>query len=280
MDCEPDVQWQRFRGRWNRVRPVIPATANITEWSQFAPWPTRDQVEQDLVMSRLIVEIANDATLGDELALRGGTGLHKLVLAEPLRFSGGLDYVRVTHGPIGAILDAIRQIGGRLGLTANTDVGTYPKVRLRAPFESGSGPMRIKVQINTYETSPAQPLRRVEHSVDSPWWSGAARVLTFSEEELAAMKLRALFQRRKGRDLFDLWLALTLLELDPAEVVACFGPHRPKGYTAERARQGLYRRLADRSFRRDLLPLLRHVPEGWEIDIAAALVRDELLSRV
>lgn len=259
---------------------MIPTAANITEWSQFAPWPTRDQVEQDLVMSRLIVEIANDATLGDELALRGGTGLHKLALAEPLRFSEGLDYVRVTHGPIGGILDAIRRIAGRLGLSANTDVGTYPKVRLRAPFGSGSGLMRIKVQINTYETSPAQPLRRAEYGVDSPWWSGAARVLTFSEEEIAAMKLRALFQRRKGRDLFDLWLALTVLELDPAKVVACFRPHRPQGYTAERARQGLDRRLADRSFRRDLLPLLRYVPEGWEIDIAAALVRDELLSRV
>jgi hypothetical protein len=45
---------------------VIPARA-ITYWSAGAPWPTRTQVEQDLLLSRLICEIANDAYLGQEL---------------------------------------------------------------------------------------------------------------------------------------------------------------------------------------------------------------------
>jgi len=48
---------------------VIPRAA-ITEWSRRAPWPADDQVEQDLVLSRLIVEIANHPLLGHELALR------------------------------------------------------------------------------------------------------------------------------------------------------------------------------------------------------------------
>ena len=38
---------------------MIPAAA-ITEWSRQVPWPSVDQVEQDLLLSRLIVEIAND----------------------------------------------------------------------------------------------------------------------------------------------------------------------------------------------------------------------------
>ena len=79
----------------------------ITRWSNDAPWPSRDQVEQDLVLSRLICEIANHNLLGDELVFRGGTCLHKLHLQRALRYSEDLDYVRVTAGPIGPVFGAI-----------------------------------------------------------------------------------------------------------------------------------------------------------------------------
>jgi hypothetical protein len=48
---------------------VIPQ-ANIVEWSNGVPWPTIEQVEQDLLLSRLIIEIAEDPYLGKELAFR------------------------------------------------------------------------------------------------------------------------------------------------------------------------------------------------------------------
>ena len=256
---------------------MIPA-AYITAWSRVAPWPSDDQVEQDLVLARLIVEIANHPLLGNELVFRGGTCLHKLVMPAPLRYSEDLDYVRASHGPIGDLLDAIREIADRLGMDVNTDVSAFPKARLRGQLESGAGRMRIKIEINTYEISPARPHRTVPFTVDSPWWSGTADVLTFQPEELVATKLRALFQRRKGRDLFDLWLALTVLGLDPGEIVACFAPYRPDGYTAERARDGLDEHLANSAFRADVLPLLRVMPEGYDVDAAGLLVRDALLA--
>ncbi len=258
---------------------MIPV-AHITAWSRVAPWPTDDQIEQDLVLSRLIAEIANHSDLGDELVFRGGTCLHKLALPEPLRYSEDLDYVRASHGPIGPLLDAIRDIARHVGLEARTDLGTYPKARLRAPFESGTGRMRVKIEINTYETSPARPHRKQPYHVDSPWWTGTAEVLTFQPEELVATKLRALFQRKNGRDLFDLWLAITVLGLDPADIIHCFEPYKPDGYTAERARQGLAEHLADEGFRRDLEPLMRTTPTDYDIDAAATLVRDELFSRL
>lgn len=258
---------------------MIPAR-HIRAWSRVAPWLSEEQIEQDLVLSRLIVEIANHPVLGEELAFRGGTCLHKVVLPEPLRYSEDLDYVRATHGPIGPLFDAIREIADRLGMDVNTDVGSYPKARLRAPFESGAGRMRVKIEINTYETSPARPHRRATYQVESRWWSGSADVLAFRPEELVATKLRALFQPKKGRDLFDLWLALTVLGLDPAEIVACFDPYRPDGYTAARARQGLDEHVADIGFRDDLLPLLRAVPEAYDIDAAAERVAVALLDLV
>lgn len=141
----------------------------ITAWSRYAPWLNDEQVEQDLVLSRLIVEIANHPLLGEELVFRGGTCLHKVVLPEPLRYSEDLDYVRASRGPIGPILDAIREIADGLGMDVNTDVGSFPKARLRAPFESGVGLMRVKIEINTYETSPARPHHRAPYRVKSAW---------------------------------------------------------------------------------------------------------------
>jgi predicted nucleotidyltransferase component of viral defense system len=46
--------------------------------------------------------------------------------------------------------------------------------------------------------------RRVRFQVDSSWYSGAVDVLTYEPEELLGTKLRALYHRKKGRDLFDL----------------------------------------------------------------------------
>lgn len=107
---------------------------HIRSWNSVAPWLTEVQIEQDLVLSRLIVEIANDPLLKNELAFRGGTCFHKVLLPNAFRYSEDLDFVRVTHGPIGPILDAIREIAGRVGMDVNTDVGSFPKARLRAPL--------------------------------------------------------------------------------------------------------------------------------------------------
>lgn len=225
-----------------------------------------------------MVEIAGHPLLGQELALRGGAGLHKLLLPEPLRYVEDLDYARTTRGPIGPILDAIREIAGDLALHVNTDVGTLPRVRLRGHPESGSGPMRMRIEIDTYETTPARPHRRLAYRVDSPWWSGRADVLTFQPEELVAAKLRTLLRRERGRDLFDVWVGLTRLGLDPGDVRECFAPDGPDGDTVRRARRMLERRPGDAGFRADVLPLLVDPLVDYDIDAAATLVLDMLLT--
>ena len=258
---------------------MIPA-AFITEWSARAPWATREQVEQDLLLSRLIVEIANDELAGEELVFRGGTCLHKLHMPMALRYSEDLDYVRVTAGPIGPVIDAIRGIGETLGMQVDTRVSTHPKVRLRAEFEAGTGPMNIKVEINTFERSPARPLRRVPFSVESPWFNGSAEVLTFEVAELMATKIRALYQRSKGRDLFDLWLALVHLGVPPADIVGAFAPYRPQGYTSALGEQNLRRKVEDSGFQSDLELLVARWPDGYEIESAAELLIESVIHRI
>ncbi len=52
----------------------------ITEWRGQAPWVEDAQVEQDLVISRALVEIFSHPVLKGALAFRGGTALYKLHL--------------------------------------------------------------------------------------------------------------------------------------------------------------------------------------------------------
>jgi predicted nucleotidyltransferase component of viral defense system len=209
--------------------PTIAAN-EVVEWSQTAPWPLADQIEQDLVLTRLMIEIANDPTLRAALVMRGGTCLHKLWMSAA-RYSEDLDYVRTTSGPIGHVLDALRALSDRVGFTAfDTQIGRHPKARFRWHAVSGNR-LSIKVEMNTFERSPARQSTTRPITMSSQWFSGTAQVPTFVVEELIATKIRALYQRTKGRDLFDLWLAVHQLGVKPSEIAACFGPYCPPGWT-------------------------------------------------
>ena len=78
---------------------MIPA-AYITNWRTKAPWPTDAQVEQDLVLSRALVEVFNIPLINQSLAFRGGTALHKLIFDPPGRYSEDIDLVQVRAGEI------------------------------------------------------------------------------------------------------------------------------------------------------------------------------------
>lgn len=258
---------------------MIPQAA-ITEWGRVVPWPTSEQIEQDLLLSRLIVEIANDGYLGSELVFRGGTCLHKLHAPSPLRYSEDLDYVRTTSGGIGDLTQTLSEMGRRLGMRVNTRVTEHPKVFFRAPYESGTGQMRIKIEVNTFERSPATPHVRLPHTVDSVWFSGSAEVLTFTTDEVVATKIRALFQRSKGRDLFDLWIALVRLGVPASSIVEAFDPYRPEGYTPRRAELNLREKVGRQAFREDLRPLVTAWPDDYDIGDAAELVIESVLSLI
>jgi len=49
--------------------------ADIVAWRQVAPWVSDAQVEQDLIISRVLVSMFQDAFIAEQLAFRGGTAL-------------------------------------------------------------------------------------------------------------------------------------------------------------------------------------------------------------
>src|ERR1035441_10236133 len=200
--------------------------AHITAWRAHAPWSTDAQVEQDLVISRAIIEVFSDPPLSGRLALRGGTALHKLYLTPPARYSEDIDLVQVEGGPIGDIMTRLRQrLDAWLGAPKRKQ--SEGRMTLVYRFDSETPPitpLRLKVEVNTREHFSVLGFVRKPFTVESPWFRGSAELRSYELEELLATKLRALYQRSKGRDLYDLAAAIQRFPaLDFARVVECFG---------------------------------------------------------
>jgi predicted nucleotidyltransferase component of viral defense system len=140
---------------------------------------------------------------------------------EPLRYSADLVYVRRTHSGIKPYLTALRDIATRAGLIehGSHQSGQMVHIVFDAPATASNQRIRVKIETNITETESFLPHITLRYAVASPWWSGTADVSTFQLEELMATKLRALYQRRKGRDLFDLWHVLSDRDIEPELIV-------------------------------------------------------------
>lgn len=240
---------------------MIPAQ-NIIAWSNVVPWADQRQVEQDLIISRAIIDIFSDPFLREELRFRGGTALNKLHFAAPLRYSEDIDLVRTSAGPIGPILDRLRAVlEPWLGRAAFDQSPIAPKFRFRVEAEDRSGvQIRLKVEINTREITVFDKPTSIPFSVQNPWFTGIADIPTFSPEEMLATKLRALLQRDKGRDLYDLAHALDAFSgLQTARVATLFGRYLELGGQAisrAQAQERMFGKLANPRFLIDMKPLL------------------------
>jgi len=234
---------------------------NIIAWSAKAPWADMRQVEQDLIISRALVELFADPMLARELRFRGGTALHKLHLTKPLRYSEDIDLVRTEAGPIGPILRRIREnLEPWLGPAAFEQSDIAPKLQFRVQAEDGFAIIKLKIEINTRERKAFDPPQTIRYEVENPWYTGAADIATFSREELLATKLRALLQRNKGRDLLDLYHAIeTFQDLSTARIVECLGLYledRGTPISRAQAEQRMFAKLAAPRFMTDIRPLL------------------------
>jgi predicted nucleotidyltransferase component of viral defense system len=154
-------------------------------------------------------------------------------------------------------------------------------VYLDAQPTEGVGQIRIKIEMNIAETRPHGPMKTIRHNVKTSWWSGEADIPTYETSELLATKLRALYQRSKGRDLFDLWLGLTILNTDPDQIIAGFNHYmQDAAFSFPELRDNLAAKLGSTRFLRDLNTLVTNTPTSYNPDTAADLVMRELASRL
>lgn len=260
---------------------MIP-TACITAWRDLAPWLDDAQVEQDLVLTRALIELFSHPVLSSQIAIRGGTAIHKLHLAGFYRYSEDIDLVWLQPGPVGELLDMIQQqLAPWLG-KARRRISQH-QVRLVFRFSSEIPPvtdLRLKIEINTEESFSLFGFAKHHHHTNNPWFSGEAQIVTYQLEELLATKLRALYQRKKGRDLFDLWLGLVQGKADPAKIVSGFSQYMLRenaSVSRDIFEMNLSEKLVDPAFRNDivlLLPTTMH----YDLDTAGRIVMEQLLS--
>jgi predicted nucleotidyltransferase component of viral defense system len=241
------------------------------------PWPSQLQVEQDLLLCRAMAALFTDAFLHTQVAMRGGTLLHKVHLAPPARYSEDIDLVVFGERPEDHIRRALRRVlgdvlgrpktsvWGAISLAIRNTVKPSRVLRLTysvsSVMEAGAS-LAIVVEANVTERVPHRPIMEIPYEFafrDAPV---RALVNGYDIHEMLGTKMRALFQRRRGRDLFDLYWALSLAKppVDPAAVIASFQHYlRQEGNTAGRAEfvRILESHLADRGFCTDMDQLLR-----------------------
>ena len=255
---------------------MIPAQ-NIVAWGNVVPWADQRQVEQDLIIGRALVAIFSDDMLRDSVRVRGGTALNKLHFPKPMRYSEDIDLVRTSGGPIGPILDRLRVVlEPWLGRARFDQSPVAPKFRFRVAAEDGGAvPIRLKVEINTREIEAFDGPASLPLKIDNPWFSGKAAISTFSREEMLATKLRAMLQRERGRDLYDLSHALEVFaNLDIARVVRMFGQYLDlSGRTISRAQaqERMFAKLASPRLLLDVRPLL---PAAWAGSMTEEAIAD------
>ena len=257
---------------------------NIIEWSNFVPWQTNAQIEQDLIISRMLVALFSDDFLREHLAFRGGTALHKLYLQPAPRYSEDIDLVQVIPGPIKPIMKRIKEVIDFFEEDRSTKIGGHgAKAFYRFTSETEQIPLKIKLEINCKEHFNVLDWEEFPFEVKSDWFSGKTTIRTYNVNELLGTKLRALYQRPKGRDLFDLYYADQNLELDYDKMVRCYQEYinfsKGKPPTQKQYLLNMEEKEKDPGFAGDIVGLLRGGIE-YNQEKAFEWVKEELVNRI
>lgn len=259
----------------------------IQKQNKHILWKKDYMVEQDLLLDRALVSMYQDDHIRETLVFRGGTALNKLFFRFPARFSEDLDFVQLKPARIGPTIDAIKKCMQWLLDEAGQG---RPRVSL------GRGGTKIfynftnidvtssniKIEINTIEHLKVAPLQEIDFSTSSDYFTGEAKVITYGLAELMATKLRAVYQRRKGRDLFDLWYVFSRDLVDIDSVVRIFHAYNTYNgitITREMFLRNMEEKRQNEDFRQDIRILL--APNtAYDFDTAFDFFMREVISRI
>lgn len=254
----------------------------IEAWRKNANWQTFEQVEQDLIISRALIDLYNHPHIKEALVFRGGTALNKLFIKPASRYSEDIDFVQKNADPIGQTIDAIREVlkpwlgDPKWKITQRSAKLIYKYETIDRSFA------KLKVEINTTEHLQVLPLRIEKLDIKSEWFSGKADIVTYEIEELMATKLRALYQRRKGRDLFDLWYVITNNLADLHKVFEIFDKYceyNKVKISGEEFIRNLEQKKNNRDFKADMNILLPS-KLGWNFEEAYQFVVDNIIRKL
>lgn len=250
----------------------------LNAWRPYAPWSSDLMVEQDYLLSQAVAAIFEDDFLKSQVAMRGGTVLHKGHLAPASRYSEDIDLVLVGDRPASHIKKALTRVLKPLLSSPTESVLTSVQLAVRNlvakskiirttytydPTSTEAALAHLKIEVNVNEKRSFYPLVTTDISV--PTSTGAPRtlqVVSYDLDEMLGTKLRALLQREHGRDLFDLWWAWkvatapnTSVAVNPERVGAAFRfymAHEGSHFDSKEVHKELERRLSSKKFLSDM----------------------------
>jgi predicted nucleotidyltransferase component of viral defense system len=261
------------------------------------PWAAQYQVEQDLLLCRSMAALFDDNLLSGQIAMRGGTLLHKAHLAPASRYSEDIDLVVVGTRSEDHVRRAIRRVltdvlgepktsvWGTLKLALRNAVQPSRVLRMTYSLPSIIEPGRmldIVIEANVTERKPHRAVVEIPFNFPFRDKTVQTRIKGYDIHEMLGTKMRAMFQRKRGRDLFDLYWALTksAKPVEPTAIIESFQHYmKQEGTTAGRAEfMGILdAHLKDRGFCSDMELLLRH-GITYDPQTAGSYVKTHLLS--
>jgi predicted nucleotidyltransferase component of viral defense system len=200
------------------------------------------------------------------------------------RYSEDIDLVQVEAGAAGNLMDRLHAV-----LDPWLGKPRYKQTEGRVAFayrfaseETPPIPLKLKVEINTREHFSVYGTELIPFEVRSRCFEGNSDIASYGLNELLGTKLRALYQRKKGRDLFDLDVALQHSDAKSQEILKAFYTYMDHGghsVTRTQLEENITAKLNDPSFTADISPLLRSDFE-WDMKRMAQRVSATLLAQI
>ena len=125
---------------------------------------------------------------------------------------------------------------------------------------------------------------KVPFEVNNKWFSGKCEITTYALDELMGTKLRALYQRKKGRDLFDMQVALDHGNINIERTLECYNKYMDfvveKAPTYKQFMQNMELKLQDPEFLDDTDILLRADADQFDPQHAYTMVKEAFIDKL
>lgn len=169
--------------------------------------------EKDYFLT-LVLQLIAQSSLGDDLVFKGGTAIHHCYL-DQYRFSEDLDFSAnqkpLTLSAMQAIFTPIDYLSIKKEYLSGATI-KIEKLQYTGPLVQ---PNALKVEVDFLQNVLLPPRTMLYKNV----WGIHCQVRVMDVKEIAAEKIRAMSDRARYRDFYDLFLLLEKYSLDLAEIV-------------------------------------------------------------
>ncbi len=169
--------------------------------------------EKDYLLA-LILQLLSNSTLGEKLVFKGGTCLHHCYL-EQQRFSEDLDF---SAGQQPISFEEVKDVLDRVDyLTVKKQFQSKATIKIERLLYTGplGFPNSVKVDIDVLQNVLLPVQKMTYHTV----WGFEFPVRVMDIREICAEKIRAMSDRARYRDFFDIYLVIKNYQFDLEEII-------------------------------------------------------------